>query len=231
LAIACGYEDADDLDHLRRDPGFKLACGRLPDTGRDLCSQPTISRWENAPTLREVIRLTYALVDTWCDSYARPPVAVTLDIDDTVDVVHGHQQLALFNAHHDERCFMPIHVYDAATSRPVAIVIRPGKTPSGQEIRGHLRRLIRRIRSHWPNTRLTMRGDSHYGRPEVMAWCEAHDVDYIFGLAGNSVLHRLLEPAADDIRVRRAETQAQSLRGHAEIRYGAKSWKKQRRVA
>nr|WP_048857251.1 IS1380 family transposase [Komagataeibacter xylinus] len=231
LAIACGYEDADDLDHLRCDPGFKLACGRLPDTGRDLCSQPTISRWENAPTLREVIRLTYALVDTWCDSYARPPVAVTLDIDDTVDVVHGHQQLALFNAHHDERCFMPIHVYDAATSRPVAIVIRPGKTPSGQEIRGHLRRLIRRIRSHWPNTRLTLRGDGHYGRPEVMAWCEAHDVDYIFGLPGNSVLHRLLEPVADDIRVRRAETQAHSLRGHAEIRYGAKSWKKQRRVA
>ncbi|GAA4497375.1 hypothetical protein GCM10023158_19780 [Gluconacetobacter tumulicola] len=140
LAIACGYEDADDLDHLRRDPGFKLACGRLPDTGRDLCSQPTISRWENAP-------------------------------------------------------------------------------------------MIRRIRSHWPNTRLTMRGDGHYGRPEVMAWCEAHDVDYIFGLAGNSVLHRLLEPAADDIRVRRAETRAQSLRGHAEIRYGAKSWKQQRRGA
>ncbi|MBE7730098.1 IS1380 family transposase [Komagataeibacter sp. FXV3] len=231
LAIACGYEDADDLDHLRCDPGFKLACGRLPDTGRDLCSQPTISRWENAPTLREVIRLTYALVDTWCDSYARPPAAVTLDIDDTVDVVHGHQQLAPFNAHHDERCFMPIHVYDAATSRPVAIIIRPGKTPSGQEIRGHLRRLIRRIRSHWPNTRLTIRGDGHYGRPEVMAWCEAHDVDYIFGLPGNSVLHRLLEPSADDIRVRRAETRAQSLRGYAEIRYGAKSWKQQRRVA
>jgi len=52
LAIACGYEDADDLDHLRTDPGFKLACGRLPDSGRDLCSQPTVSRWENAPTLR-----------------------------------------------------------------------------------------------------------------------------------------------------------------------------------
>ena len=49
LAIACGYEDADDLDHLRCDPGFKLACGRLPDSGTDLCSQPTVSRWENAP--------------------------------------------------------------------------------------------------------------------------------------------------------------------------------------
>ncbi len=65
LAIACGYEDADDLDHLRTDPGFKLACGRLPDSGRDLCSQPTVSRWENAPTLREVVRLTYAMVDLY----------------------------------------------------------------------------------------------------------------------------------------------------------------------
>ena len=73
LAIACGYEDADDLDHLRSDPGFKLACGRLPDTGDDLCSQPTMSRWENAPTLREVIRMTYAMVDLYCASYARRP--------------------------------------------------------------------------------------------------------------------------------------------------------------
>ena len=141
LAIAGGYEDADDLDRLRRDPGFKLARGRLPDTGRDLCSQPTMSRWENAPGLREVIRLMRAMVDLYCASYPGPPAAVTLDIDDTVDVVHGRQQLSLSNAHHDERCFQPIHVYDTATSRPVAVLLRPGKTPSGQEVRGHLRRL------------------------------------------------------------------------------------------
>ena len=231
LAIACGYEDADDLDHLRTDPGFKLACGRLPDSGAELCSQPTISRWENAPTLREVIRMSYAMVDIYCASYARPPHAVTLDIDDTVDVVHGHQQLALFNAHYDERCFQPIHVYDTATSRPVAMLLRPGKTPSGAEIRGHLRRLVRRIRSHWPATRLTIRGDGHYGRPEVMAWCEANGVAYILGLPGNAVLDRLVEPAADDVRVRRAEEQAAIVRRYTETRYGAKSWKCQRRVA
>src|SRR5258707_6129046 len=88
FAIACGYEDADDLDRLRNDPAFKLACGRLPDTDRDLCSQPTLSRLENAPCLREVIRLSYALVELWMDSYERAPSMVTLDIDDTVDVVH-----------------------------------------------------------------------------------------------------------------------------------------------
>jgi hypothetical protein len=171
------------------------------------------------------------MVDLYCASYARPPRAVTLDIDDTVDVVHGHQQLSLFNAHYDERCFLPIHVYDTAMSRPVAVLLRPGKTPSGLEIRNHLRRLIRRIRVHWPHTRLTIRGDGHYGRPEIMAWCEANDIDYVFGLPGNKVLDRLVEPAADDLRVRRAEEQAAIVRGYTETRYGAKSWHCQRRVA
>src|ERR1700689_5202766 len=202
LAIACGYEDADDLDHLRTDPGFKLACGRLPDSGTDLCSQPTVSRWENAPTLREVIRMTYALIDTYCASYKRSPRAVTLDIDDTLDVVHGHQQLSLFNAHYDERCFLPIHVYDTTTGHCVLTMLRPGKTPDGKEVRGHLRRLVRRIRMHWPETQITFRGDSHYGRKEAMEWCEQNGVRYIFGLAPNKVLREQIFPRLDECCVR-----------------------------
>jgi hypothetical protein len=230
LAIGCGYPDGNDFNWLRSDPAFKLACGRLPDTGKDLCSQPTISRWENAPTLKEIIRLTYALPDLWCSSYRTPPKAVMLDIDDTVDVVHGHQRLAVWNAHYDERCFLPIHVYDTATGRPVVVILRPGKTPSGAEVRNLLRRLIGRIRKHWPDTRITIRGDGHYGRPEVMAWCEANGVDYIFGLPGNVVLDRCVMPAADDVRVRRAEGQLAILRGFCETSYAAKSWDKERRV-
>jgi hypothetical protein len=133
---------------------------------------------------------------------------MVLDIDDTVDVVHGHQQLAQWNAHYDERCFLPIHVYDTATGRPVLVILRPGKTPSGVEVRKLLSRLIGRIRRHWADTRITIRGDGHYGRTEVMTWCESNGIDYIFGLPGNVVLDRLVEPAADDIRVRRAESQA-----------------------
>jgi hypothetical protein len=171
------------------------------------------------------------MIDRYCASYPRPPAAVTLDIDDSVDVVHGHQQLSLFNAHYDERCFLPIHVYDTATARPVAILLRPGKTPSGREIRHHLRRLLRRIRRHWPHTRLTIRGDGHYGRPEVMAWCEANEVDYIFGLSGNAVLAKRVEPAADDVRVRHAEGEAEVVRRYTQTRYGAKSWARERRVA
>jgi hypothetical protein len=112
----------------------------------------------------------------------------------------------------------------------VAVLLRTGTTPSGVEIRGHLRRLVRRIRSHWPNTRLTVRGDGHYGRPEVMAWCEANGIDYIFGLAGNAAVDRLVEAIADDVRTCRAQTQTPVVRRYCETRYGARSWRCERRV-
>jgi hypothetical protein len=168
LPIACGYEDADDLDHPRKDPAFKIAFGRLPDTRNDLCAPPTMSRWENAPTLREIVKLGRVMIDLCRASYAAPPKAVTRDIDDACDIVHGHQQLPLFNAHYDERRFLPIHICDTATGRPVAIILRLGKTPTGKEARGHLRRIVRRIRAHWPITRIAIRGDGHYGRHEAM---------------------------------------------------------------
>ena len=94
-----------------------------------------------------------------------------------------------------------------------------------------IRRLVRRIRMHWPATKITIRGDGHYGRHEAMAWCEANGVDYIFGLGGNDVLDRKVEATADDVRVRWAEGQAPVVRRYAETRYGAASWKCERRVA
>src|SRR6201989_189637 len=230
FAIACGYEDADDLDRLRCDPAFKLACGRLPDSGTDLCSQPTISRWENAPALRDLIRLMGVMVDLYCASYATPPAAVTLHIDDTVDVVHGHQQLSLFNAHYDERCFLPIHVYDTDKSRPVAVILRPGKTPSGIEVRAHLRRLVRRIRSRWPSTRVLFRGDGHYARPEAMTWCEENDVDYVFGLPGTKPLSKKVDETADAVRTESAVGDKDVVRGYAETRHRAGSWHRERRA-
>ena len=127
LAIACGYEDADDLDHLGTEPAFKLVCGRMPESNLDLMSQPTVSGLENNPSHRNLIRLGRVIVHLYYTSYAALPAAITLDIDDTCDVVHGQQQLSMFNAHHDERCFLPIHVYDPATSRPVAMILHPGR--------------------------------------------------------------------------------------------------------
>lgn len=150
FAIACGYEDCDDLDALRFDPAFKLACGRLSETGDDLMSQPTLSRLENAPSWRELARMGLSLIDLFCASFKGVPERIVLDIDDTDDTVHGGQQLALFNAHFDDYCFQPIHIFKAATGQPVLSLLRPGKRPSGEEAAEFLKHVIRRIRSHWP---------------------------------------------------------------------------------
>ena len=115
--------EADDCDALRGDPLFKLAVGRAPESGRDLCSQPTMSRLENAPSRIEVARMTAALVDIFCRSFPAPPTAITLDIDDTCDPVHGRQQMSLFNAHYDTRCFLPVHVYHVESGKPVAVLL------------------------------------------------------------------------------------------------------------
>ena len=117
FAIACGYEDCDDLDELRHDPAFKIACEQLPMSGQALASQPTLSRLENTPSWRDLARMGLRMIDLFCDSFPRPPAQITLDIDDTTDRTHGGQQLALFNTHADGHCFQPIHIYEAEIGR------------------------------------------------------------------------------------------------------------------
>jgi hypothetical protein len=191
-----------------------MAVGHAPESGDPLCSQPTMSRLENAPPKIEIARLMAALVDGFCESYRRAPCSITLDIDDTCDTVHGHQQLSLLNAHYDERCFLPIHIYDAASGKPVAMILREGKTPSGQEVRTVLKHVIKRIRRHWPKVHILVRGDSHYGRDQAMQWCEeTQGVDYVFGFAGNDVLHALTRETASAIAALRALSGEDKLRG------------------
>src|SRR5260370_23072758 len=163
-----------------------MAVGRLPESGADLCSQPTISRLENLPGPVALKRMMAAMVELFCDSFEEVPRRILLDIDDTEDRVHGGQQLALFNAYYDSRCFQPIHIYEATTGKPVAIILRPGKTPDGAEGALVLRHVIGRITAPWPAVGIVVRGASHYGRPEALAWGERKRTAYIFGLAGNA---------------------------------------------
>lgn len=106
FGICCGWEDGIDHDRLRDDPALKMAVGRCPDTGEPLASQSTISRFENAPSRTDAARLAAALVDQ-LTARVRPAHRDILDIDDTFDAAHGGQQLAFWNAHHDERGFAP----------------------------------------------------------------------------------------------------------------------------
>jgi hypothetical protein len=230
LLIAAGYEDANDCDALRADPAFKMAVGRLPEGGADLCSQPTISRLENLPGPIALKRMMAAMVALFCDRFDDVPRRIVLDIDDTEDRVHGGQQLALFHAHYDSRCFLPIHLYEATTGKPVAVILRPGKTPAGTEVAMVLRHVVKAIRARWPRVEILVRGDSHYGRPEAMTWCERNRVGYVFGLAGSPVLLAEVAALAEDAAVRRAQGEALKVRRFGEFRYAAKSWHALRKV-
>jgi hypothetical protein len=229
LMIAAGYEDGNDATGLRIDPLFKLALERLP-SDRDLCSQSTISRLENLPDARTLLRLGGALVDLYCASFRQVPRRITLDIDDTFDAVHGSQQLRLFNAHYDDYGFQPIVVFDQ-DGRFVTALLRPAKRPKGVEIRAFLRRLIRAIRSNWPNVQILLRADSHYACPEVLDWCEANGTDYVFGVSPTSTLKRHVDALEASTAARfEADPRGGKVRRFKEFFDAAGSWSRVRRT-
>jgi hypothetical protein len=197
-AIACGHKDAIDLDRLRHDPLMKVAVGRCPESGAALASQSTISRLGNAPSKVEAARLCAALVDQFGIT-VKPGRLAILDIDDNFCAAHGGQQLAFWNAHHDERGFASMHIYHVASGTPVATILRPARTPKGTEVRTVIKHVTKHLRQHWSHTRLVWRGDSHYGRVEAMEWAENNDEEYIFDLPGNTALDALVaEDVVDD---------------------------------
>jgi hypothetical protein len=228
-AIACGYKDGNDLNRLRHDPLMKVAVERCPESADPLASQSTISRLENAPTKTEAARLTGALIDQFCASMT-PGKEEIFDIDDTFCTAHGGQQLALWNGHEDERGFSPMHIYHVATGTPVVTILRSARTPKGTEVRTVIKHVTRRIRKHWPNTRIIWRGDGHYGRVEAMEWSETNDTDYIFGLAGNKVLDAFVAETANYLRLRHAFGSMDKLRCFHSFKYQAGSWSRPRRV-
>ena len=229
MAIAAGYEDGDDLDDLRHDPSLKIALNRAPESGDGLPSQPTISRLENLADERTLFSIAMGLIDLYCRSYRRPPSSIVLDIDDTDDLVHGGQQLSLFNAHTGGYCFKPIKIFEANSGLPILALIRPGKRPTGKEIAVLLRTVIWRIRDNWPDVRILIRGDSHYCAPEVLDILRKLQCDYILGLAINPVLEAHARPWREQCAKRWWPSLGKVRRFHT-FSYCAGSWSQAEKV-
>jgi hypothetical protein len=228
--IACNYEDANDSNSLREDPVFKMACGRLPQEGKNLGSQPTISRFENTPSRSILYRMGLAMIDAFVQSYASVPSAIILDIDDTADPTHGAQQMSMFNSYYDTHCYLPLHIYDGRTGKLVLTVLRPGKRAKGKEIVAILKRVVRRIRAQWPTVEIVLRGDSHFSPPEVQSWADALDnVHFILGLTGNTILRQkgkeLMEHAEALFKLSQ-----EKVRLFGQFTYKASTWDKEQRV-
>jgi hypothetical protein len=229
MAIAAGYEDADDLDALRHDPALLMACERTPESGHDIPSQPTISRLENLADARTLYKIGTGFIDLFCRSYATAPGSIVLDIDDTDDMVHGQQQLALFNTHAGGHCFQPIHIFEANSGKPILSLIRPGKRPSGKEIARVLAHVIHRIRRRWPQVGILVRGDGHYCAPEVLDLLRKLRCDYILGLPRNKTLDALAEPWREQCRWRWKPGLGRVRRFH-QFKYAAGSWSREEKV-
>ena len=229
LMIAAGYEDGNDADVLRHDPMFKLAMGRLP-TGSPLCSQSTISRLENLPDRRTLLRMGYGLIELYCQSFRQVPKRIVLDIDDHFDAAHGAQELRVFNAHYDEHGFSPIVVFDGE-GRLVAAVLRPAQRPSGREIVMLLRRLIGRLRANWPRVEILRRGDSHYCAPEVLRFCRDNQLDWVLGVATTPTLRRHVTGLEQSVAKRFAAAGGHDkVRRFKEFYDGAGSWDRVERI-
>lgn len=228
IQICHGYEDANDCDTMKEDAALKAAAGRGPQDDA-LASQPTMTRLENSVGMRDLIRLFYVFVDNFLDSYEAAPECIIIDMDPTPNRVYGDQQLALFNAHYDEYCLMPFHVYEGLTGRLIATIVRPGKTPSKEEIIALLKRIVRRIRKQFPHSTVMFRADSHHTKPAVMDWLEDNDVSYVTGVGTNAVLRREVQSIVDRAAAIQHDEWS-TFRCFHSFGYQAETWSKPRRI-
>jgi len=227
--IACGCEDGNDSNELRKDPIMKIACERLPDDEKALASQPTISRFENSLSRTDLYRIAEVFVDVFIQSYSEPPEGIILDIDDPDDPAHGNQQLSLFNAYHGHYCYMPIHIYEGQSGKLITTALRPGKRPTGKQIVSILKRVVKRIRQAWPEVGIILRGDSYYSCPAVFDFCEDNNMKYVLGFKPLSPLVREVNSLVKQAS-QRFEQEKHPVRMFTETLYKAKSRPKARRV-
>ncbi len=195
--VACGYEDANDSNTLRHDPMFKLGAGHRPlDADQALAHASTFTRLGQALSRTDIYRIAKAFLEHFVSCYATPPQVIVLDLDHTDHRVHGQQELALFNTHYGDDCYLPLLIFEGLSGRLISAVLRPGKTPTGHENTAILKRVLAGLRRHWPDTHIVVRGDTGFAQPALMREVQADPrADFILGLGAGHP--KTLRPKAD----------------------------------
>jgi hypothetical protein len=249
LAQAQGYEDLNDHDTLRDDALLALAAGKRDLTGADrprkrdrghaLAGRSTLNRLERTPAeasaasrYHKIVYDGEAIEDLFVEhflaSHARPPSRIVLDLDATDDPLHGAQEGRFFHGYYRHYCYLPLYIFCGgfllwAQLRPSDIDASTGSVEA-------LERIVGRIRARWPDVEIWVRADSGFAREAIMAWCEAHDVEYVLGLARNPRLVRAIGAELEAAK-QEAERSGHSARRFRDFRYRTrKSWSRERRV-
>jgi hypothetical protein len=235
-ALALGYEDLNDHEQLRQDPVLKLLAGQ-EELEQPLAGKSTLNRLElgaGAPDRYKKITfwkqsLDELLVDIFIEAHSAIPEEVVLDIDTTDVALHGDQEGRFFHGYYDHYCYLPLYIFSG--EHLLCARLRCANIDASAGSLSEIRRVVEQIRRHWPQVRITLRGDSGFCRDELMSWCEEHGVDYVFGFARNSRLRALVADALAQAAHQWEQTQ-QPARVFVEFSYEtvSGSWSRARRV-
>ena len=237
FGLCCGYEDCNDAARIGDDPVHKLLAGRDPIDGAQLASQPTLSRFENAVGWRELYRMGEVLADTVIKKQRKrrrgKAKLITIDLDPTDDPTHGQQQLAFFNGHYDNWCYLPvvgtINFDDESDQHAVCALLRPGNAAATLGAQGLLQRLIAKLRRAFPRARLRVRLDGGFATPAMLDFLEEQKVQYVVAMAKNKRLKRRSRRLMAQAR-RLSKASGRSAQVFGETQYAAHSWSHKRRV-
>lgn len=227
--IIAGYEDCNDAGTLRHDPVMKICCDQVVDKTDVLASQPTLSRFENTITFRDLYQIAELLLEFYVGQRRQPPKNIILDLDTTDDPTYGCQQLSFFNGFYGQHMYHPMFIFDGTTGEVLAAVLRPGNNNSSTGVLTVLKRVVQRLRARWPDIDITIRADGGFASPDLYTFCENEHCGYIVGFQATEPLRTLNKK-----NVQRAEsrykTTGQKVRTLTSAYYRAKSWNKRRRI-
>jgi hypothetical protein len=237
FGLACGYADCNDAARVLSDPVHKLVVGRDPLAGNPLGSQPTLSRFENAVTTRDLYRLGTSLAGTVLDFHqtrlAGAARLITIDVDATADPTHGQQQLAFFNAFYDTWCYLPllatVAFNDERDQYLVAALLRPGTGAATRGVRGLLQRLVTELRARFRRTRPRVRLDAGFAHPKLLDWLDAEGLEYVIGVPSNARLAKRVRRLRGQARML-ARATGETILLYGDTRYAAKKWSHRRRI-
>jgi len=237
--LALGYEDLNDHEQLRRDPLLGLLAGKQ-EIDQPLAGKSTLNRMELTPAAEATAqqryhkisyspeRLDALLVDIFLEAHTTPPAQMVLDLDVTDTPLHGEQEQRFFHGYYGHYCYLPLYIF--CGEHLLCARQRSSNQDASAGARQEVERIVEQIRARWPQVEIILRADSGFCREELMAWCEAHQVHYVFGLARNQRLERKIAPALGQAKSQHQQS-GQAARVFVEFVYQTRqSWSCARRV-
>lgn len=236
--LALGYEDLNDHEQLRYDPLLATVAGQR-DPRQALAGKSTLNRMELSPqdATREqrYHKITYSsdkldrlLVDIFLEAHSRPPCRIVLDLDVTDIPLHGEQEGRFFHGYYNQYCYLPLYIFSG--DHLLCARLRTSNQDASAGCLAEVKRIVQQIRARWPRVKIVLRADSGFCREELMAWCEKHKVDYVFGLARNRRLGKIIGRPMHQAQQQYQRTQ-KAARVFADFSYCTKkSWSRKRRV-